>query len=73
MTTPRTLSRFEVLDKLRREIKRDGSLRATARRFGCSPAYLSDTLKGKRDPGPKLLGPIGLVRLSPGEQRYQKA
>lgn len=64
-------TRYDVLAKLRRAIQQDGSLRATARRFRCSPAYLSDTLKGKRDPGPKLLTPLGMIREA-GTTVYRK-
>ena len=39
-----------------------GSLRALAREWGVSPAYLSDLTNGRRGPGPKILGPLGLVR-----------
>jgi transcriptional regulator with XRE-family HTH domain len=38
------------------------SLRALAREIGCSPAYLSDIMRGNRSPGPKILAFLGLSR-----------
>jgi len=37
-----------------------GSLRAKAKALGVSAPYLSDLLKGHRQPGPKLLAALGL-------------
>lgn len=48
-------TRFQVLDRIRREIVQDGSQAAFARRAKVSPAYVSDVLKGRRDPGPSIL------------------
>ena len=36
---------------------------ALAKELGVSPAYLSDILRGKRDPGPQVLGALGLERV----------
>jgi hypothetical protein len=36
-----------------------GGVREAARQWGCSPAYLSDVLNGRRGPGPAVLKPIG--------------
>jgi transcriptional regulator with XRE-family HTH domain len=41
--------------------KQSGS--AVAKELGVSPAYLSDVMRGKREPGPKILEPLGLVRV----------
>lgn len=38
------------------------SLRALAREIGCSPAYLSDIMRGNRNPGPKILVYLQLSR-----------
>lgn len=43
--------------------------KALADELGVSPAYLSDILRGKRDPGPQVLGALGLERVV----AYQKA
>lgn len=75
MTAPQTLSRFEIIDLLRIEIARAGSLRAYARQHGYSAAYLSDVMRGTRNPGPKVLAPLGVVKLPPAvvEQHYRYA
>ena len=36
---------------------------AWARTHGLSPAYVSDVLNGRRDPGNKILEPLGLCRV----------
>ena len=38
------------------------SLRQYAKNLHVSPAYLSDVYRGRRDPGPALLEPLGLER-----------
>ncbi len=53
----------QVLAKLRREIKALGSQQAWANTHGVSPAYLSDTLRGRRDLGPTILAALGLQRI----------
>ena len=70
MTKPKTLWRLEVLALLRKEVAAVGSMRAYARQHGYTVAYLSDVLRGRRDPGPKVLTPLGLVRDTPAEQNY---
>lgn len=49
----------EILAALRRAIEKAGSLRAYARKIGVSAPYLSDVLRGRRSPGPRLLTPLG--------------
>lgn len=44
-------------------VKAVGSLREAARRWGVSPAYLSDVLNGRRAPGPSVLEPLGYERV----------
>jgi len=43
------------------QIERKGSLRALARKWNVSAPYLSDILRGRRNPGPKVLKHLGLV------------
>ena len=40
----------------------ESTLRAVATRLGITASYLSDTINGRRDPGPKLLTGLGLSR-----------
>lgn len=37
--------------------------RELAAEIGCSAAYLSDVINGRRDPGPKILDFLGLERV----------
>lgn len=39
------------------------TLRAVAKDLGVSPAYLSDAIRGNREPGPKILDAIGLEKV----------
>ena len=39
------------------------TLRAVAGELGISPAYLSDAMRGNREPGPKILDALGLERV----------
>ena len=41
----------------------DGSQKAFAKRMGISEQYLSDVLKGRREPGAKVLKYFGLERV----------
>ena len=51
-----------VLARLRREVRLAGSQMALARRIGVSVSYLSDVLRRRRQPGDKILAPLGLAR-----------
>jgi len=66
------LSRQTVLALLREACDEAGSQSAYAKQCGYTPAYLSDVLSGKRDPGPKILAPLGL-EAAPSSQMYQRA
>jgi hypothetical protein len=58
----RQLSAEQVRDRLRRAILAHGtgSQSCWARAHGISPQMLSDILSGYRNPGPRVLGPLGL-------------
>ena len=51
-----------VLGELRRVIVQQGSQKAAAAHLGVSAAYLSDVLRDRREPGPKLLSALGMKR-----------
>jgi hypothetical protein len=72
MATTYTLSRFDVLKKLAREIEKAGSLRKWALTIGASAAYVSDVMLGKRDPGPKILTALKLEKVPQAPQSYRK-
>lgn len=63
--------REEVVQQLQKKQGRQ-SLRSFASSLGCSPAYLSDVYRGRRDPGPKLLEDLGLERQVKTEVVYVK-
>jgi len=48
------------LKRLRAEIKVHGNQKLTAFALGISQQYLSDVLNGRRQPGPRLLGALGI-------------
>lgn len=51
----------EVLQSIQGHVKRAGSLRNLAKMWKVTPAYLSDILLGRRQPGPKVLRNMCLV------------
>ena len=52
----------DVRAKLRANI--DGSQASSAKAHGVSPAYLSDVLNGRREPGEAILSALGLTRVA---------
>lgn len=48
--------------KLLKKAQGGNSLREFCREIGCSPAYLSDIYKGRREPGQLVLDHIGIVK-----------
>lgn len=57
MTLPQLIIELEHL------VNRCGSQKALAERLNVSQAYLSDVLSGRREPGDKILAPLGLTRV----------
>lgn len=62
------LSPDAVLGLLRREADAAGSQGKLAEQLGVSPQYLSEVMRGKKEPGPAILAPLMLSR----EVRYRK-
>ncbi len=56
------LTRDGVIIKLKRRCHGTQQV-AVAKAFNVSPAYLSDVMVGRRDPGPKILAGLGLERV----------
>jgi transcriptional regulator with XRE-family HTH domain len=52
----------EVRAAIRARVKELGSQRAVANELRVSVQYLNDVLRGRRDPGDKLLKGLGLQR-----------
>jgi len=53
----------KLRDMLRRECERAGSQAAWAKKHGIGPAYISDIISGRREPGAKLLRALGVERM----------
>jgi hypothetical protein len=58
----------DVRTLLRRAIEQTGTAAAWATQHDLSPAYVSDTLNRKREPGPAILRALGLT----SETQYRK-
>lgn len=60
------------LDPIAELKKRQGtrSQRALAREIGISPMFLTDILKGRRGPGPKVLAYLGLEEIKVIQRTY---
>jgi DNA-binding transcriptional regulator YdaS (Cro superfamily) len=53
----------QVLALLRRECDKAGGQAAWAKAAGVSPAYVSDVLQGRREPGEGILRPLGVEKV----------
>lgn len=58
-----TFNKTDVLTMLRGHISYEKSQKDLAVEMGVSQAYVSDLLKGNRDPGPKVLAFLGLRKI----------
>jgi transcriptional regulator with XRE-family HTH domain len=58
------LTRNEVVELLREMAKGPGGQTALACRIGCRKQYISDVLRERRPPGPRVLKALGLRRLT---------
>lgn len=54
------MNKQRFVDYLVLLVSRQGSQKDAAQAWGISAAYLTDVLKGRRDPGPKLLKALGI-------------
>lgn len=65
MPLPNTsISNDEVLAALRQAVDQAGSQRTYATSIGISQAYLADVLQGRRSAGDKILGAMGLRKIT---------
>lgn len=55
------MTQMQVIQLLKKK-QAGRSLREFCREIGCSPAYLSDIYKGRREPGQLVLDHIGIVK-----------
>lgn len=54
---------MNVITTLRREVKAAGSQKALAKSMGVSNTYLCEVLAGRKEPGEKILVPLGIERV----------
>jgi hypothetical protein len=71
LLTMQILTRTEINDMIV-EKKGDLSLRAYALTVGLSASYLSDLLRGNREPGPRLLKLLNLRKRKVTEVTYER-
>lgn len=57
------MNESQVVDLIKKEVSRAGSMRALCREWNVTPSYMSDLINGRRAPGPTILGPLKLVRV----------
>ena len=57
------LDAWSVMDLIAKAIETAGSQEALAIEWGISELYLSDILRGRREPGNKILKNMGLVKV----------
>lgn len=57
------LTAHDVITRLRDAIAREGSQKAFAQAHHISEQYLSDVLRGRREPGQKILDALGVERI----------
>lgn len=58
------MNKADVIDHLRTAIATAGSQQAFAQQHGMSVQYVNDVLRGKRDPGPKILEALNYERVT---------
>lgn len=61
-----------LLYLIRLEVEAHGSQKALAKRLGVSEQYLTDVLKRRREPGEKILKPLGFKRVVTYERIEQE-
>ena len=57
------LTESDIRAQVEALVVKAGSMRALAKEWNMSPAYLGDFLNGRRGPGPQILAPLGLVQV----------
>ncbi len=53
----------KLIEKIRAAAVKAGSQKALAEQIGVTPQYLSDVLRGRRDPGKAILDAFGYERI----------
>ena len=63
------MTKETLIRDLRKRIERVGTAYKLAIQLGVPPSHMSDVVNGRREPGKKLLGALGLVEV----RTYEKA
>ena len=63
MNTSTLLTKAQLLELVRSAVEAAGTQKALAERYGISEQYLTDVLRGRREPGEKLLSALGYERV----------
>lgn len=63
------MNESEAIEALREEVRRIGSQKAFAEAHGISEQYVSDMLRGRRAISDRVLGSLGLERVTTIEYR----
>ena len=53
-----------MLSLIRREVAKLGGIRASGRKWGLSPPYIGDVVRGRRPPSARLLAKVGWERVT---------
>lgn len=53
----------DVRELLREEVNKAGNAMLYAKIAGCAPTYVGDVLRGKSEPGPRIMKALGLERV----------
>lgn len=56
------ITRRELNELIKKEVKNLGSQRILAEDCGCTPHHVSDVIHNRRNPGKKLLKHLGLIK-----------
>jgi hypothetical protein len=69
--TDMQLTELDVMERLRAAITAAGSQRAFADQHKISLQYVNDVLRGRRDPGQKILDALGIDRVVIYQEKSQ--
>jgi DNA-binding transcriptional regulator YdaS (Cro superfamily) len=59
----------ELVEAMNKAANRLGSQKALAEKLGVSAAHINDVLKGRREPGRKILTALGLRKITSYERK----
>jgi hypothetical protein len=54
--------KFQIINLVKVKCEKLGGQKEFAKKYGLSPAYVNDVIRGKRDPGDKFLRAMGFKK-----------